>query len=53
MSAERIRRLADRARQWVDGGLSRALVLLAARRGTIVLHEAYGTLTPEADSPPV
>src|SRR5947209_18088488 len=30
-----------------------ALVVLVARKGVIVFHEAFGKLTPEPDSPPV
>jgi CubicO group peptidase (beta-lactamase class C family) len=47
---ERIRRLAE---SWVDQEITPSLVVLAARRGTIVLHEAFGNLTPERDSPPL
>jgi CubicO group peptidase (beta-lactamase class C family) len=53
MSAQRIRRVADLAKGWVDQGITPALVVLAAWRGVIVLHEAFGRLTPETDSPPV
>ena len=42
-----------RAASWVDGNVHSALVVMAARRGTIVLQEAFGRLTPAADSPPV
>jgi CubicO group peptidase (beta-lactamase class C family) len=45
----------ERARQlaanWVAEGITPALVVLAARRGVVFLHEAFGRLTPEADSP--
>lgn len=43
----------SRAASWVDGGLTPSLVLLAARRGVIALHEAYGRLTPEPESAPL
>jgi CubicO group peptidase (beta-lactamase class C family) len=49
----RIRRIAAAAEQWVADGLTPALVVLAARRGVVVLHEAYGRLTPDEDSPPL
>jgi CubicO group peptidase (beta-lactamase class C family) len=53
MSEERIRRIVGLAEGWAASGNHRALVVLAARRGAIVLHEAFGRLTPDADSPPV
>ena len=34
-------------------GNTPSLVVLAARRGVICLHEAYGCLTPETESPPL
>jgi len=51
MSAQRVRHVADLAEGWVDQGINPALVVLAARRGVVVLHEAFGRLTPEEDSP--
>lgn len=51
MSAARIHHIADLAQSWVNHGLTPALVVLVARRGVIVLHEAYGRLTPAADAP--
>jgi CubicO group peptidase (beta-lactamase class C family) len=53
MDPERIARLHDQAPKWVDGFRTRSFVGLAARKGKIVFHEAYGPLTHEADSPPV
>src|SRR5205809_729885 len=53
MSASRIRQAVSLAESWVAQGITPALVILAARRGVIVLHEAFGRLTPEPDSPPV
>ncbi len=53
MSGSRIKRLARLAEGWVADGSHQALVVLAARRGVIVLHEAFGKLTPEPDAPPV
>ena len=53
MSAVRIRRIADLAQGWVTQGLTPALVVLVARRGIVVLHEAFGRLTPEPDAPPL
>ncbi|MEJ2131660.1 MAG: serine hydrolase [Gammaproteobacteria bacterium] len=43
-----------RAAEWVeDGRRTRSVVLLAARRGVIALHDAFGALTHEPDSPPL
>jgi serine-type D-Ala-D-Ala carboxypeptidase len=53
MSGERVLRLAQLAKNWVDQGMTPALVVLVARTGVIVLHEAFGKLTPEPDSPPL
>ncbi len=53
MSAERIQHVADLAESWVAQGVHSALVVLVARKGVIVLHEAFGRLTPEVDSPPL
>lgn len=53
MSAQRVRHVADLAKGWVAQGIHPALVVLAARKGVIVLHEAFGHLTPEENSPPV
>jgi CubicO group peptidase (beta-lactamase class C family) len=43
-----VARLAD---EWVRDGIHPALVVLVARRGVIVLHEAYGRFGPGPDSP--
>jgi len=53
MSVERVRYCIDLARGWVDHGITPALVVLAARRGVTVIHEAFGRLTPEENSPPL
>ncbi len=53
MSVRRVRAVADLGRQWVDREGIQAVVLLAARRGTVVLHEAFGRLTPDANAPPL
>ena len=53
MSAERVQRLKDLARSWVDGGITPALVVVVARHGVVVLHAAFGHLTPEPNSPPL
>ena len=51
MSPQRVRHLAELARGWVEQGITPALVVLVARRGVIVLHEAFGRLGPEPDAP--
>jgi CubicO group peptidase (beta-lactamase class C family) len=51
MSTQRVRHVADLAEGWVAQGIHSSLVVLAARKGVIVLHEAFGHLTPEGDSP--
>ena len=53
MLPERIDRARHLCAEWVKSGHTPAIVALAARRGVIVLHEAFGKLRPEDDSPPV
>ena len=53
MSQARVRAAASLAERLVAQDVTPALVVLAARRGVIVLHEAHGRLTPEPDSPPI
>ncbi len=53
MSPVRVAHIVDLAKGWVDEGITPALVILAARRGVIVLHEALGRMGPEPDAPPV
>lgn len=47
----RLDRIRERAAAWVAEGLTPSLVMVAARHGIVALHEAYGQLTPEPDSP--
>jgi CubicO group peptidase (beta-lactamase class C family) len=51
-SPHRIDRIRRRAQKWVEDGETRTLVVLAARRGIIALHEAHGRVAPEPDAPP-
>lgn len=51
VSPERIRRVSQLARSWVEEEKVQSIVVLVARRGRIVLHEAFGRLRPEQDSP--
>jgi CubicO group peptidase (beta-lactamase class C family) len=53
MLPERVERIGALAKSWVEQGVTPALVVLAARRGVIVLHEAFGRLRPEPDSAPL
>ncbi len=53
MLPERIDRARDLCAEWVKSGHTPAIVALVARRGVICLHEAFGKLRPETDSPPV
>lgn len=53
MLPARIELTRQRLKQWSEEGVTPALVVLAARRGVIVLHEALGRLGPSEDSPPV
>jgi CubicO group peptidase (beta-lactamase class C family) len=51
MSAQRVRHVGQLAAGWVAQGITSALVILVARRGVVVLHEAFGRLTPDDDAP--
>jgi len=53
MLPERIGRARDLCAGWVKSGHTPAIVTVVARRGVIVLQEAFGKLRPEDDSPPV
>jgi serine-type D-Ala-D-Ala carboxypeptidase len=52
MSTSRLRRITELGQELVRGGLATNVVLLIARRGRIVFHEAFGRLTPDEDSKP-
>lgn len=51
VSSSRIHHVADLVRGWVGEGVVQCMAVLVARRGVVVLHEAAGRLTPDADSP--
>lgn len=53
MSTKKVQHIVGLAKGWVDQGVTPALVILVARKGIIVIHEAFGRLTPEPDSPPL
>jgi CubicO group peptidase (beta-lactamase class C family) len=44
-----IDRLKQRAEDWVKDGFHPSLIILAARRGKIFLHESYGQRAPDED----
>lgn len=53
VSSHIVDRIKERVAKWVEEGIHQALVLLAARKGTIFLYDAYGTQKPEEDGPPL
>jgi CubicO group peptidase (beta-lactamase class C family) len=53
MSPERIERIGRLCGEWVEQGSTTALQVLVARRGTIVLHGAWGRQGPGEDAPPL
>jgi CubicO group peptidase (beta-lactamase class C family) len=53
LDPKQIEALGARASEFFDGVRARSGVLLVARRGKVVFHEAYGPLTDAANSPPV
>ncbi|MHB8574761.1 MAG: serine hydrolase domain-containing protein [Dehalococcoidia bacterium] len=48
-----VRRVSMLGQRWVDDGITPSLVLLAARRGVVFLHEAFGQLTFGDDPRPL
>lgn len=53
MSPERLDHVRELTAGWVADGIIPSLVVLAARKGEIVLQEAFGVLGPETDSSPL
>jgi CubicO group peptidase (beta-lactamase class C family) len=53
MLPERVALARDLCARWVKEGHTPTLGVCAARRGVIVLHEAFGVLGPGASSPPL
>lgn len=51
MIPDRIEKVKQLAAGWVASGQTPSLVVLAARKGKIFLHEAYGVLRPEKNPP--
>jgi serine-type D-Ala-D-Ala carboxypeptidase len=52
MLPERLQVAKDITQKWVDQGTLNSVVALVARHGVIVLHDAFGKVTYEQDSPP-
>jgi CubicO group peptidase (beta-lactamase class C family) len=53
MDAARVTRIGALGKDWIREGITPTLVLLAARHGTIFLHESFGTLvSSSAMAPP-
>jgi CubicO group peptidase (beta-lactamase class C family) len=53
MSPERVENLRRLGASWVDDGTHPTLGLLVARRGVVVLHEAFGKQGPEVNAAPL
>jgi CubicO group peptidase (beta-lactamase class C family) len=53
MLAARVQHIRRLGAEWVGRGQAAALTMLVARRGVVVLHEAYGWLGPGPDTPPL
>ena len=53
MLPARVDRARDLCARWVETGHTTAISVCVARRGVIVLHEAFGALGPEPGAPPI
>lgn len=53
MLPERVAHVRDLCARWVEEGHTPSLCVCVARRGVIVLHEAFGVLGPGPDSAPL
>lgn len=53
MSSQRLQDLETVAERWVETQEMPPIVLMAARRGTIIFEKAIGSQTPNADAPPL
>lgn len=51
MLSERLQIAKDLTQKWIDQGTLNSAVILLARHGVVVLHEAYGKVTYEPDPP--
>ena len=50
---ESLEHVRARANEWLANGTTASLVALVARRGIIAMHETFGDLTHEPESPPL
>jgi len=53
MSLKRMQRVESLTKGWVNDGTTPAFVTLVARKGVIIYHAAFGSLTSRPNSPPV
>jgi serine-type D-Ala-D-Ala carboxypeptidase len=53
MLPERVEHARELCARWIEAGHTTAISVCVARRGIIVLHEAFGDLQPEPGAPPV
>jgi CubicO group peptidase (beta-lactamase class C family) len=53
MLPERLDRARERCAYWVESGDTTAVSVCVARRGVVVLHEAFGVLGPEPGAGPI
>ncbi len=51
VSPGRVERLRMLAQSWVEEGIHPSIGVLLARRGVVILHEAFGRSGPEKDAP--
>ncbi len=52
MSSQRMRQVVTASREWAAKRNQQATVMIARRRGGVVLQEAFGTVAPQPDSAP-
>lgn len=53
MAAQKVQRVRELTAGWVDGGITTATAAIVARKGVIVIDEAFGNRTPNADFSPL
>jgi CubicO group peptidase (beta-lactamase class C family) len=51
MLPARVQKIREVGAKWVELGQAASLTLLVARRGVVVVHQAFGRLGPEPDAP--
>lgn len=52
MSPAKVQHLAYLAQRWVNEGVTSGVVVLVARKGTIVFEESFGQIAPDRHEPP-